>query len=226
MRRVVRAAVVAWMTAAVMGWTVQAAQASGTDAASTAWTSPPEGRAAGASVVRAPAVGVPPQPHSAARTAGARVPGLRARSARTSIYERSVRPRAASAAARIRSAVLYSAGEFSTFRRQSSPSARSVRETAYRTPPLNQQAEDKWFAIDKAKHVAFSFLWTLGTQYTAVNKGGLSEHRALPISVTSSALIGVTKEYYDLKAGTGHFSRRDLVADAVGILLAVGVILL
>lgn len=129
--------------------------------------------------------------------------------------------------ARMRAAVLYSGGEFSTFRHHPLPSTGRPRETAPRRLPFERRTEDEWIAMDKAKHVAFSFLWTLGTQYVTVNKGGLSEHRALPISVTSSALIGVTKEYYDLRAGpTRLFSVRDLVADAVGILLAAGVILI
>lgn len=129
--------------------------------------------------------------------------------------------------ARIRVAMLYRAGEFSTFWRQSPPVAGRDFETVERTLPLDRQVEDAWIAMDKVKHVAFSFLWTLGTQYTAVNKGGLSEHRALPISITSSALTGVTKEYYDLHVGpTRYFSARDLVADALGIVLAVGLILL
>jgi uncharacterized protein YfiM (DUF2279 family) len=128
--------------------------------------------------------------------------------------------------ARIRVAVLYGVREFTSAGSRSWKTPRSLRETRNRILPLEGQVEDEWIAMDKAKHVAFSFLWTLGTQYTAVNKGGLSEHRALPLSVTSGALIGLTKEYYDLRAGpTRFFSTRDLVADAVGIVLAVGVIL-
>ena len=81
--------------------------------------------------------------------------------------------------------------------------------------------------MDKAKHVAFSFLWTLGTQYVAVNKGRFSEAQALPISIGTSAAVGLSKEYYDLHMGpTRFFSFKDLVADGVGILLATGVILL
>lgn len=127
--------------------------------------------------------------------------------------------------AEIRSDLLYSGGEFSTFQhRPTAPGA--LRETSVRGDSLDRRT-DRWFAIDKAKHVTFSFLWTLSTQYVVVNKGRISEQHALPLSITSGAAIGVSKEYYDLTIGpTQYFSVKDLVADAVGVLLAVGIILL
>ena len=105
--------------------------------------------------------------------------------------------------------------------------ARAVGETALLGAPLDPHAEDPWLGFDKAQHLAFSFLWTLGTQYVAVNKGHLSEAQALPLSIGTSAAVGVSKEVYDLHSGPPNvFSYRDLVADGVGILLAVGLILL
>ena len=86
---------------------------------------------------------------------------------------------------------------------------------------------DRWWAMDKAKHVGGSMLWTLSTQYVLVSKADASEPQALPWSVASGAAVGLAKEVYDKHRGpTGHFSRKDLVADGVGIVLAVGVILL
>lgn len=127
----------------------------------------------------------------------------------------------------LRAAVLYSDREFSTFRHPSERSQGALTETAARRAPLDRQTEDAWIARDKAQHLSFSFLWTLGTQYVVVNKGRISEHRALPVSITSSALVGVTKEVYDLRSGPPHvFSYKDLAANAVGILLAAGLILL
>ena len=125
----------------------------------------------------------------------------------------------------LRSRLLYSGRELSTFQRHPSD-ARVGGETRVRTDSLHRRT-DQWFALDKAKHVTVSFLWTLSTQYVVVNKGRISEHHALPLSITSGAAIGVSKEYYDLTIGpTRYFSVKDLVADAVGILLATGVILL
>lgn len=97
------------------------------------------------------------------------------------------------------------------------PRARPIR-------PLSTST-DRWWAPDKAKHVAFSFLWTLGTQYVLVDKAGWSNQRAAPWSAGSGAAVGVTKEVYD-RHTAGRFSLRDLAADAVGIALALGVIAL
>lgn len=99
--------------------------------------------------------------------------------------------------------------------RPSHPSLRAARPS-----------EDRWLARDKAKHVVFSGLWTLSTQYVLVNKADWTEPDALPVSIASSATVGLAKELYDASRPTGTISGKDLVADAVGIGLAVGVILL
>jgi uncharacterized protein YfiM (DUF2279 family) len=92
--------------------------------------------------------------------------------------------------------------------------------------PLLPQQGDRWFAEDKLKHVVVSATWTLSTQYVLVAKAGWSERNALPLSLASGAAIGLAKEVYDRRYGSGHFSRKDLVADALGLALAAGVILL
>lgn len=85
---------------------------------------------------------------------------------------------------------------------------------------------DRWFARDKARHVVFSGLWTLSTQYVLVNKAGWSEADALPLSVASATAVGVAKELYDASHPSGTVSGKDLVADLVGVGLAVGIIAL
>jgi uncharacterized protein YfiM (DUF2279 family) len=102
------------------------------------------------------------------------------------------------------------------------PPCRPVDRSLRATRP----SEDQWLAGDKAKHVAFSGLWTLSTQYVLVNKADWSEGDALPVSVASSATVGLAKELYDASRPAGTVSGKDLVADAVGIGLAVGIILL
>ncbi len=129
-------------------------------------------------------------------------------------------------ASELRVFALYGLHEYSTFSSVSAVS-RAVGETASRGAPFDRHTDDPWLGFDKVQHVTFSFLWTLGTQYVAVNKGHFSEARALPISAGFSAAVGLSKEYYDLRSGPPNvFSYRDLVANGVGILLAVGVILL
>ena len=93
-------------------------------------------------------------------------------------------------------------------------------------PPPPSPPRDRWLARDKVQHVVFSGLWTLSTQYVLVNKAGWTEADALPASVASGATVGILKELYDASRLTGRASGKDLVADAVGIGLAVGVIVL
>jgi hypothetical protein len=93
--------------------------------------------------------------------------------------------------------------------------------------PVRSGPADRWWALDKAKHVTFSFLWTLSAQYVLVDKAGWSDGTALPVAAGSGAAVGLSKEWFDWRYGpTRRFSSRDLVADAAGILLAVGVIAL
>lgn len=102
-----------------------------------------------------------------------------------------------------------------------------LHETARRDTLLQNRPADPWLAFDKVQHATFSFLWTLGSQYTLVNKAAWSERRALPLSIGVSVLVGVGKELYDWRVGSRrYFSRRDLIADAVGILFATGLIVL
>ena len=86
---------------------------------------------------------------------------------------------------------------------------------------------DDWLARDKALHVGASFLITLSSQYVFENKLDLTEGEALPLAMATALSAGVLKEVLDSqRSHTPHFCTRDLVADAVGVLLAVGIILL
>ena len=129
---------------------------------------------------------------------------------------------------RLRSQLLYGTprGEGATPTVSLRPLPR-LHETAQRDTSFSQRPADPWLAFDKVQHFTFSFLWTLGSQYTFVNKWGLSEEGALPLSITSGAAIGLAKEFYDWRVKPSrYFSRRDLVADGLGIALAVGWVLL
>jgi hypothetical protein len=52
----------------------------------------------------------------------------------------------------------------------------------------------------------------------------MAEEDALPFSVFSSVSAGIMKERYDMKKPKGYFSKKDLIANTLGILLAVVVI--
>lgn len=84
---------------------------------------------------------------------------------------------------------------------------------------------DPWFGQDKAKHLVISGLITLSTQYILVNTLHKSEKQSLPISIAHAACWGLLKELYDKKRSPSkYFSKRDLVADGLGILLASALI--
>jgi uncharacterized protein YfiM (DUF2279 family) len=95
------------------------------------------------------------------------------------------------------------------------------------TPVLaieRDQPQDKWFAIDKVQHFSYSCLVSLGIQYVLVNKLGKDETSALPVSLGMSFTAGITKEIQDSKSKNGFFSRKDLVANTMGIIFSVIII--
>lgn len=95
------------------------------------------------------------------------------------------------------------------------------------TPTLaieKDQPQDKWLAIDKVQHFSYSCLVSLGTQYVLVNKMGKDETSALPVSLGISFTAGITKEIQDSKSKNGFFSRKDVVANIMGIIFSVIII--
>lgn len=92
---------------------------------------------------------------------------------------------------------------------------------------LDSTPADEWFAGDKAMHVGISFLMTLSAQYVYENNIGLERNEAIPLSIASSLSAGIAKEVMDSNRDVDpHFSAKDLVADLLGTLLAVGLIVL
>ena len=65
----------------------------------------------------------------------------------------------------------------------------------------------------------------LGIQYIAVNKSELDEKKALHISFSSAASLGLLKELNDRKRPGGHFCKRDLIANGLGLVLATAILL-
>ena len=90
----------------------------------------------------------------------------------------------------------------------------------------NYKMQDKWIAIDKVQHFSYSCFISLGIQYVLVNKMEMDETAALPVSLGISFTAGITKEIQDSKSKNGFFSRKDLVANGLGIILSAIIILL
>ena len=92
-------------------------------------------------------------------------------------------------------------------------------------PNDSTTVQDSWFGFDKLQHASFSCLWILAVQYIAVNKSSMAENDALRISFSSAASLGLLKEFYDRKRPGGHFCKKDLIADALGLGLATAIVL-
>ncbi len=78
--------------------------------------------------------------------------------------------------------------------------------------------------FDKIQHAAVSCILTLSSQYVMVNKSGFDEDKAVLYSVSSSALIGLTKELNDVQTKEISFNWGDLIANGIGIAIAVFII--
>ncbi len=86
---------------------------------------------------------------------------------------------------------------------------------------------DPWLGRDKVLHAGFSFLTTLSAQYVLQTKFDASRDEALPVSAGLVLSLGLVKEIADSRRPVQPlFSTRDLAADAAGVALAVGIILL
>jgi len=82
---------------------------------------------------------------------------------------------------------------------------------------IHQKIDDPWLGFVKVQHFTFSCLMTLSSQYILVNKYNMAENEAALYSASSSLFIGIEKEILDKKKPKRFFSRRDLVADILGI---------
>jgi len=82
----------------------------------------------------------------------------------------------------------------------------------------------KTIDYDKIQHAAVSCLLTLSGQYVMENKSGFDENKALSYSVSSAALAGLTKELNDKQTRNIPFDWGDMVANVVGIGIAVLII--
>lgn len=87
-----------------------------------------------------------------------------------------------------------------------------------------QENKDSWVGIDKIQHIIYSNFISLGTQYVLVNKMHFNEDNALPISITSSFFAGFSKEIIDGKSNKNIFSMKDMVANSIGLFIAIFII--
>lgn len=82
----------------------------------------------------------------------------------------------------------------------------------------------KPIGYDKFQHAAVSCLLTLSGQYIFEGKSNFSQTEALSYSISSSAIIGIAKELDDMQTRSKPFDWGDMIANFVGIGLAVLII--
>ena len=109
--------------------------------------------------------------------------------------------------------------------RDSSESGALVIASGKKSPNDETGGADNWLAIDKVQHFSYSCLISLGCQYVLVNKFNKSEIKSLPLSSGLSFSAGLLKELNDNRGEKGHFSIKDMVANAAGIIVAALIIL-
>lgn len=90
---------------------------------------------------------------------------------------------------------------------------------------LSEHKKDPWVGIDKVQHFMYSLFVSFGAQYILVNKFNIVEKKAVPISSSLSFIAGYSKEVLDKKSSKNFFSKRDMVANSLGILCATLIIL-
>ena len=78
--------------------------------------------------------------------------------------------------------------------------------------------------FDKIQHAAVSCLLTLSGQYVIENKSGLDDNKALSYSASSAAAIGLIKELNDVQTKGRSFNWGDMIANGIGIAMAVLII--
>ncbi len=86
---------------------------------------------------------------------------------------------------------------------------------------LKPLAKDAWISKDKADHLlASAFL--AGAQYYALRRElDWSHERSVNVAISSTLAIGLGKEVYDHVSRRGTPSVKDMVADVLGIAVAV-----
>ena len=81
--------------------------------------------------------------------------------------------------------------------------------------------DDEWFAEDKAKHFAVSFLLAAGAYYS-IDASTNKDSNAIIGAASFSIGLGLLKEFKDVKGGK-FWSNKDLIWDVIGAGVAVSV---
>lgn len=83
------------------------------------------------------------------------------------------------------------------------------------------RANDPWLGKDKADHLMLSAALTAAQYYALHRELEMPSRRSLQAAVISTAAIGIAKEIYDATARKRFASKKDLIADVLGMALTV-----
>ena len=83
---------------------------------------------------------------------------------------------------------------------------------------------DPWIAYDKFLHLSVSASIVISTQYTLEKKMNYKPEDAIWISASISAINGILKELWDNTQPNGFISKKDILANIIGIVLGVIII--
>ncbi|KAA3612286.1 MAG: DUF2279 domain-containing protein [Calditrichaeota bacterium] len=70
---------------------------------------------------------------------------------------------------------------------------------------------------DKYQHLVLSSFLVAGQMFVYQEQAGFEQKKAAQISVGTTMILGLTKEFYDFTSKKGHPSFRDLIANSIGI---------
>jgi uncharacterized protein YfiM (DUF2279 family) len=85
-----------------------------------------------------------------------------------------------------------------------------------------QQRGDRWFGEDKLRHFFASYA-VAAVGYGSARLVGIESDAALSLATGGAAVASIGKEWADVRRG-GPFSLKDLVYDAAGIAVALGIL--
>ena len=90
--------------------------------------------------------------------------------------------------------------------------------------PTKVILNDPWIAYDKFLHLSVSASIVISTQYTLEKKMNYKPEDAIWISASISAINGILKELWDNTQPNGFISKKDILANIIGIVLGVIII--
>ncbi|MBC8042862.1 MAG: hypothetical protein IAF08_05400 [Rhizobacter sp.] len=111
-----------------------------------------------------------------------------------------------------------------TFSPSQSPNSFSDSTLPNTSGKMAAWQNDAWLGEDKVKHFGASFLIALAAKYLAA-KINLDEDASTAAAIGTAAMLGFAKEVADDLNPANIFSPKDLLADGLGILLAIFVML-